>query len=299
MRRPGIPLALALALAVSACGSGVPDAAHGIRAVAAENFWGSIAAQLAGRQAGVQSIITNPAVDPHSYEPTAGDARTLATAQFVLINGVGYDPWAQRLLSASPASGRIVLDVGHLLGLRQGENPHRWYDPADVKRVAQAITADLQRLHPQARNGYRRRYDSFLRTGLAPYDRLIAAIRDRYAGVAIGASESIFAPLSAALGLRLITPASFMNAISEGSEVSAQDVLRTQRQITSRQIKVWIYNAQNATPAIQHLNSLARAQHIPIVTITETLSPATASFEQWQVTQLERLRRALRDATGR
>jgi zinc/manganese transport system substrate-binding protein len=212
---------------------------------------------------------------------------------------VGYDPWAQRLLSASPASGRIVLDVGHLLGLRQGENPHRWYDPADVKRVAQAITADLQRLHPQARNGYRRRYDSFLRTGLAPYDRLIAAIRDRYAGVAIGASESIFAPLSAALGLRLITPASFMNAISEGSEVSAQDVLRTQRQITSRQIKVWIYNAQNATPAIQHLNSLARAQHIPIVTITETLSPATASFEQWQVTQLERLRRALRDATGR
>ncbi len=84
-----------------------------------------------------------------------------------------------------------------------------------------------------------------------------------------------------------------MKAISEGTEVTAQDTLTTQRQLEDHQVKVWIYNSQNATPAIQHLNALAQAQHIPIATITETLSPATASFQQWQVAQLRRIERAL------
>ena len=44
----------------------------GVRVVAAENFWGSIARQIGGAHATVQSIIVNPAQDPHSYEPTAG-----------------------------------------------------------------------------------------------------------------------------------------------------------------------------------------------------------------------------------
>jgi zinc/manganese transport system substrate-binding protein len=62
---------------------------------------------------------------------------------------------------------------------------------------------------------------------------------------------------------------------------------------------VWVYNSQNATPAIQHLNALARQNHIPIATVTETLSPQTDTFEQWQVAQLEGIERALRQATAR
>ncbi len=90
-----------------------------------------------------------------------------------------------------------------------------------------------------------------------------------------------------------------MNAISEGTEVTAQDILTSERQITAHRIKVWVYNSQNATPEIQRLNSLARANRIPIATVTETLSPATDSFEQWQVAQLRGLERALHAATGR
>ena len=85
--------------------------------VAAENFWGSIAAQLGGAKVDVQSIIVNPDTDPHSYEPTAQDARTIAGAQLAIVNGVGYDNWAQKLLEASPRSGRVVLNVGDVLGL--------------------------------------------------------------------------------------------------------------------------------------------------------------------------------------
>jgi zinc/manganese transport system substrate-binding protein len=274
-------------------------AGDGIRIVAAENFWGSIAGQLGGSHAAVHSIIVNPAQDPHSYEPTAADARALATAQLAIVNGVGYDPWVPRLLAANPVPGRQVLTVGDLLGLKEGDNPHRWYYPQDVEAVANAITRDLVRLDPTQAGYFRQQRARFETSDLALYQRLISRIRARYGGVPVGASESIFVGLAPALGLNLVTPHSFMKSISEGTDVSAQDILTTERQITSHEIKVWIYNSQNATPEIQHLNSLARAGGIPIATVTETPSPATASFEQWQVAQLQRLEQALHAATGR
>jgi zinc/manganese transport system substrate-binding protein len=270
-----------------------------VRVVAAENFWGSIARQLGGAHAQVQSLITNPAQDPHSYEPTTGDARAMATAQLAIVNGVGYDPWAPKLLAANPVNGRITLTVGTLFGLHEGDNPHRWYDPAEVAQVARTITTDLQRLDPPHRSYFAARLSRLDASGLSGYHRLIAEIRRRYQGVPVGASESIFALLAPSLGLDLLTPPGFMKAISEGTEVTAQDTAATERQLAQHRIKVWIYNDQNVTPEIQRLNHAARAAGIPTVTVTETLSPASDSFQQWQVAQLTRLQAALRQATGR
>ena len=292
-------MAVAAALLLAGCGGISSASTTGVSVVASENFWGSIASQIAGKQAHVQSIITNPAEDPHSYEPTANDARTMATAQLAIVNGVGYDPWAPRLLNANPDGARIVLTVGKLFGLHDGDNPHRWYDPAEVDAVAKDIAEDLSKLDPSNADYYARQLRSFRTSGLARYHQLIAQIGARYAGTAVGASESIFALLAPALRLELTTPPSFMKAISEGAEVSAQDTIATQEQLVRHQVAVWIYNSQNATPQIQRLNALARANHIPVATVTETLSPAAASFEQWQVAQLQNLERALHEATGR
>jgi len=297
-----IPLAaaaVAAALAIAGCGGISSATTNGVSVVAAENFWGSIAAQIAGTHSTVDSIITNPAQDPHSYEPTANDARALAMSQLAIVNGVGYDPWAPKLLSANPDGKRIVLTVGALFGLRDGDNPHRWYSPADVDTVAHQVTADLSRLDPKHAHDYASRLATFETRGLRTYHRLISQINRRYSGTPVGASESIFAPLAPALGLNLVTPASFMRATSEGTEVSAQDTITTQSQIARHEIKVWIYNSQNATPQVQRLTALAKTNHIPVVTITETLTPATATFEQWQTAQLERIERALHEATGR
>jgi zinc/manganese transport system substrate-binding protein len=289
-----------LALAIAGCG-GIPSTGPNGRVlvVAAESFWGSIAAQLAGSKASVLSIIADPAQDPHSYEPKPADARAMAMAQFAIVNGVGYDPWAPKLLSANPASGRVVLNVGDLFGLKDGDNPHRWYDPDNVEAVANSITADLKKLDAKDAAYFDRLHASFEQTRLARYHALITSINKRYSGVPVGASESIFALLAPALGLKLITPNGFLKAISEGTELTAQDRIRAEQQITTRQIKVWIYNSQNATPDIQRLDALSRARGIPIATVTETLQPAGASFEQWQVAQLEAIARALHQATGR
>jgi zinc/manganese transport system substrate-binding protein len=295
---PFLAALLCLALA-SGCASTSSGSTHAIQVVAAENFWGSIAAQLAGAKASVHSIIVDPAQDPHSYEPTASDARTLATAQLAIVNGVGYDPWASKLLAANPTSGRITLNVGSLFHLSAGDNPHRWYDPREVKAVADAITADLIKLEPKSAGYFNRQHAAFVDRDLSPYRALLAAINSRYAGTPVGASESIFALQAPALGLRLITPYGFMKAVSEGTEVTAQDMVTTERQVSRRRVKVWIYNSQNATPQIQRITSLARARGIPVTTITETLSPADDSFEQWQVAQLERLERALHQATAK
>jgi zinc/manganese transport system substrate-binding protein len=271
----------------------------GVRVVAAENFWGSIARQIGGSRASVQSIIVDPTQDPHSYEPTAGDARTMAIAQLAIVNGVGYDPWAPKLLAASPASGRVVLTVGSLFGLHEGDNPHRWYDPVEVERVAAAIAGALGKLDPKHSGYYTQRLKSFETSGLARYHALIAQIRQRYAGVPVGASESIFALQAPALGLNLITAPTFMKAISEGSEVTAQDAATTERQLTGHQIKVWVYNSQNVTPEIQQLTAMARREGIPVATVTETLSPAGDSFQQWQAAQLQGIATALHRAIGR
>src|SRR5436190_20321817 len=140
---------------------------------------------------------------------------------------------------------------------------------------------------------------AFLATGLARYDALRRQIRARFAGVPVGYSESIFQPLGQDLGLKLMTPYSFAKAISEGTDVSAADKQTVDRQAEDREIKVWVYNSQNATPDVQRVNQLAGAAHIPITTITETLSPASASFEQWQSAQLRSLIAALRRARSR
>jgi zinc/manganese transport system substrate-binding protein len=300
---PALLLLALAALALSGCNrsGGPPRSGDGakLQVVAAENFWGSVAAQLGGAKVRVRSIIVSPGTDPHSYEPSAQDARTIAGAQLAIVNGIGYDNWAPRLLAASPLDGRAVLNVGSTLGMGAGENPHQWYSPHSLQRVIAAIVADYDRLDPGAAAYFATRERGFQAHALARYDELRRQIRARYAGVPVGFSESIFQPLGEDLRLRLLTPEGFAKAVAEGTEVSAADKQTVDTQARQRLIKIWIVNSQNVTPDVQRVNEAARQAQIPIATVSETLTPASDSFEQWQVAQLEGIERALHEATGR
>lgn len=298
------PLVLIAALGLLAgCGASAGasggSSASKLQVVAAENFWGSIASQLGGSKVAVSSIIVNPNTDPHSYEPKASDGVTLARSQMAILNGIGYDTWARKLIDANPSSSRVVLTVGDLLGLKEGDNAHQWYAPPSVERVIAQIVADYKKLDPKDAAYFDRQRTAFETQGLGQYKRTISQIRSRYAGVPVGYSESIFQPLGQDLGLKLMTPYSFAKAIAEGTDVSAADKQTVDAQAQHRQIKVWVYNSQNATPDVQRVNQLARAAKIPITTITETLAPASDTFEQWQVAEMTNLLQALHQATGR
>ena len=292
-------LLLALCLAVVALPAAAKaDSQQPLQVAAAENMWGSIAAQLGGNRVQVRSVITDPSTDPHSYEPTPSDARMLAGAKIAIVNGIGYDTWASRLLAAD-GGGRTIVSVGDVLGLGNGDNPHQWYSPSAVRKVTTAISAAYIRADPAGARYFTARRRWFETRALARYDALRAEIRRRFAGVPVGYSESIFQPLGASLGLRLLTPPGFAKAVAEGGEVSIRDKETVARQLRRHEIRIWVFNSQNVTPEVDQANNLARAAHVPVATVTETLSPATVSFEQWQSAELERLIAALHRATGR
>ena len=255
-----------------------------VQVVAAENFWGSIAAQVAGDKAQVRSIIVNPNTDPHDYEPTPGDARAIASAQYVIVNGAGYDAWASKLVAANPVSGRKVLTISEMLGKKDGDNPHFWYSAEYVTRVVDRIGADLG-----AQDGAA----IYKAVGLKDYFDTIGTIKAKYAGTRVGATESIFAYVAGSTLLDLVTPPTYLNAISEGDEPTAADKATVERQVATREIKVLVFNSQNSTPEVKALVDKARANGIPVVEITETMTPASATFQDWQTAQLRSLLRAL------
>jgi zinc/manganese transport system substrate-binding protein len=287
-------------VALSGCGTAASSptgSSKAIEVVAAENVWGSIAAQLGGDRVHVVNLIDSPDADPHDYEATVSDARAVALADLVLVNGVGYDAWASQLAAASPNRARVDLNVGDVAGVANGANPHRWYNPGDVQKVVESLAADYKALDPAASSYFDHRKTAFETTATARYHAVLADIRAKYAGTPVGASESIFSMLAPATGLDLVTPPDFLKAISEGNEPTAADKGTVDTQITRREIKVYVYNAQNATPDVQAQLAAAKTHGIPVTAITETMTPATASWEQWQTAQLVALRSALAKAT--
>ncbi len=300
---PSIVISIFLLLVLAACGAspangGTTGSGDGrtVEVVAAENFWGNIAAQVGGSHVHITSIIVDPNADPHSYEPTIANARIVADAQYVIYNGAGYDPWMDKLLQSNPVNGRKELNVGEFNGKHEGDNPHMWYNPDYVTAVANKIRDDLKGLDEGDASAFDQSTQTFLTTGLKQYHNTIAAIKAKYSGTPVGATESIFSYLAPALGLHLITPYSYLKAVSEGEDITASDEATVEQQVTRRQIKILIYNSQNTPNTITALINKAKAANIPVATITETLTPATASFQDWQTTQLQGLQNALAQA---
>ena len=107
-------------LGLAACGA-AGHAQSRLQVVAAEDFWGSIASQLGGDRVTVRSIIVNPDTDPHSYEPTPSDARTMAGSTVAIVNaGEATEAVGALLLLgliAAPAGTAIRLTANPRLGV--------------------------------------------------------------------------------------------------------------------------------------------------------------------------------------
>jgi zinc/manganese transport system substrate-binding protein len=282
-----------LSLALSACGTPAPSTSSTtLQVIAGQNFWGSIAAQLGGTHVSVTSIVTNPNADPHDYESSTKDARAFATADYVILNGAGYDEWGSKLLAGNPNQKRRVFTVADLLHKKAGDNPHFWYNPTWVDQVADKITADYQALDAADSNYFaQRRAD--LRTALKPYHDRIASIKASFSGVPVGATESIFVYLASALGLNLISPPEFMQALAEGNDPPAQTVAEFHDLVVNKKIKVLVYNVQTSTNITEDLKQTATNNGIPVVGVSETLQPVDATFQEWQDAQLLTLQNAL------
>jgi zinc/manganese transport system substrate-binding protein len=285
-------LATGCTTAVTANPVARPGGARIIDVVAAENFWGSLVSQLGGAHVRVLSLVSDPNADPHDYESSAQAARAVAGARYVVQNGAGYDAWLTKLLAANPAAGRRVYDIGAALGKHPGDNPHLWYNPAYVTAACDHIEADLKALD-QKDAGYFTARRAAVTAAFAGIRKQLAQIRRDDAGEPVASTESIFAYLASYLGLKLVSPPAFMNAVAEGNDPPVSSVVLFEHQLSTRQAAVLVYNKQTATALTTSVRGIAAAHRIPVVGVTETIQPPGQSFERWFGAELAALSRAL------
>jgi zinc/manganese transport system substrate-binding protein len=261
-----------------------------IDVVAAENFYGSVAQEIGGDRVSVTSILNNPDQDPHLFEVSPAIIRQIAAARVVIYNGADYDPWIEKLLKVTAKPGRVAIVAADLMNRKAGDNPHLWYDPATMPAVASAVAAALAATDPAHKDDYAARLRTFL-ASLAPLNDKIAAIRGKYAGTPVTASEPVFGPMADALALTMANER-FQLAIMNDTEPSARDFAAFERDLKTHKVRVLFYNKQASNKMVQHLVDLARAANVPVVGVTE-IAPSGVSYRDWMLMQLDETQRAL------
>ncbi|HUZ33984.1 MAG TPA: zinc ABC transporter substrate-binding protein [Xanthobacteraceae bacterium] len=266
-----------------------------IAVVAAENFYGDLARQIGGEQVAVTSIMSNPDQDPHLFEVSPTIIRQIAGAQIVVYNGADYDPWMEKLLAATPKSGRGAIVAADLLHRKPGDNPHLWYDPATMPAVASTLAAALSAADPAHANDYATRLKTFL-ASLAPLNEKIAGIRGKYAGVPVTATEPVFGYMADALKLKMRNER-LQLAIMNDTEPSIRDVAAFERDLKQHRVRVLFYNRQASNTLVQHLVELARSSGVAVVGVTETCPPGV-TYQEWMKNELDATDRALSESSS-
>jgi zinc/manganese transport system substrate-binding protein len=286
----------ALAASIAGCGSSPGDPTKGARVVhvvAAENMWGDVVEQIGGRHASVASIISDPQADPHLYASNPRDAARLANANLVVVNGLGYDDFARKLLSAAPSAKRHVLSVaGIVTPGGHDPNPHLWYDVPRLPAVAHAVADALAAEDPADASYFRANAARFIES-LQPLLSTVAAIEERHPGAPVAYTERVPGYLLQAAGLTVKTPPGFAGAIESGSEPGPGDTQRLNDLISGHGIDALLYNSQAVTPVTKRLRALAGQSGVPVVPVTETLPPGERDFQSWQLHQAQALLKAL------
>ncbi|MDT5105171.1 MAG: zinc/manganese transport system substrate-binding protein [Mycobacterium sp.] len=202
-----------------------------------------------------------------------------------------HDP-AIGVRAASRAQRSGARAPGLVTKTAAGSNPHLWYSPSAVGAVADAVTAELEKLAPEAQSYFAGQRSAFS-TSVAPYGKLISAIKAGASGKTYAATESVFDYTAEAVGLVNKTPQGYQTASANESDPSPADLDAFRRALADRQINVLIYNTQTEGSVPQQIRSAAEAAGVPVVEVTETVPPGTTSFETWQVAQLDALAKAL------
>jgi zinc/manganese transport system substrate-binding protein len=276
--------------AIVICGLSAPALGDPVKVVAAENFYGDMASQIGGANIAVTSILSNPDDDPHLFEASPATARALSDAKIVIVNGVDYDPWMEKLISAHKAPGRKEIVVAALVGRKAGDNPHLWYDPATMKAAAKALVADLAAVDPAHKGDYEQGETKFL-DSLKPLDDKIATMHKSYAGQPVTASEPVFGYQAKLIGLN-VRNEKYALAIMNNAEPTPSEVAAFENDLKGKKVRAMLYNAQASEPAVGKLVQMAKDNGIPIVGVSET-EPPNSTYQDWMMGQLNALDKAL------
>ncbi len=264
-----------------------------IQIVAAENFYGEAAAQVAGNYAEVVSLITNPDADPHEFEPTPLMAGKISDADIVIYNGLGYDGWVDKIVGASSRTGHqsVISVAADIMGKKDGDNEHVWYDPATMPKLAGVLAEKLGKLDPAHAETFKSNAEAYM-ASLAPLTQQIGNLRQD-PPISAEVSEPVFDYMLKALNIHNNSTL-FSKAVEEGVDPSPAVLAQMQQDLKQKKVGIFIKNKQAESPIVENLARLAEASGIPVVEVTET-EPAGQNYIQWMSGQLKQIEIALAD----
>jgi zinc/manganese transport system substrate-binding protein len=291
--------AAVLAMVAAGCGGAAQTSSAGvISAIGAENEYANVLSQIGGRYVHVDAILSNPNTDPHTFESSPSVAEEVSAAQLIVQNGLGYDGFMNRIESASPNSSRRVIVVQDLLGLPGSTpNPHLWYEPTTMPKVATAMARNLSALQP-SHSAY---FDANLRTfqtSLTPWLDAIAAFKAAHAGVPVATTEPVADYLLQAMGADNLTPFQFQADIMNGVDPAPQDISLENGLFSNHQVKVFVYNEQVVDALTSSIRASAQQAGIPIVGVYETMPAPGYDYQSWMLAEVQAIQRAVVDGTS-
>ena len=294
--------ALAVAgLLASGCSSSLAGIASGaggstdgtIIAVGAESQYADVIQQVGGKYVQVSAIMSNPATDPHTFEASASVGRLVNAARLVVQNGLGYDTFMNTIENAVPDSSRQVIVVQKLLGLPDSTpNPHLWYQPSTMPKVADAIAAGLAAIQPDHAAYFKTNATAFTNS-LGTWINAIGTFKQKYPGTPVATTEPVADYLLQALGADDRTPWAFQADVMNGTDPSAQDVAAERSLLTGHKVKAFLYNQQVTDSLTESFIALARANHIPVVGVYETMPEPGYHFQSWMTAEVQNLTKAV------
>ncbi|MGD0244799.1 MAG: zinc ABC transporter substrate-binding protein [Streptosporangiaceae bacterium] len=292
-----LPLALVFGASLLAgCTSSLAAASNGkIVAVGAENEYADVIQQVGGKYVQASAIMSNPNTDPHTFEASAATGRLVNASQLVVQNGLGYDTFMDTIENAVPDSSRHVIVVQKLLGLPDSTpNPHLWYKPGVMAKVARAIAEGLGAIEPGHASYFQANAKAFT-DSLTKWTNAIAALKASYPGTPVATTEPVADYLLQAVGADNRTPWAFQADIMNGTDPSAQDVAIERGLFTKHQVTVFLYNQQVTDSLTESFIALARANNIPVVGVYETMPEPGYRYQSWMLAEVRALRAAVTD----
>ncbi len=266
-----------------------------INVIGVENEYADVISQIGGKYVRATAIETDPNTDPHTFEVSPKVATQIAGADLIVKNGVGYDYWADKIMSAAPNAARKVINVQHLLGLPDSTpNPHLWYDPKTMPAVAKAVAASLSALQP-AQAAYFEANAKKFDASLKAWNDAIASFKAHYANTPVAVTEPVADYMLEAVGTDIATPFSLQTAIMNGTDPSPQDVTTQNALFSGHKVKVFVYNQQVTDSLTQSFLNLAKQNGIPVVGVYETMPTPGYTYQSWMLAEVIALRKAVTD----
>jgi zinc/manganese transport system substrate-binding protein len=269
-----------------------------IDAIGTENEYANVLSQIGGKYVKVSSILNNPNTDPHTFEASPSVAEEVSSAELIVQNGIGYDAFMNDIENASPNSHRLVIVAQHVLDLpNDTPNPHLWYSPKTMPKVAAAIAKDLTKLDPSHAAYFSANVKAF-DASLQPWLSAIAAFKAKHSGTPVAVTEPVADYLLQAMGAKILTPFDFQADIMNGVDPSPEGITLEDGYFTKHEVKVFCYNQQVVDSLTASIESTAKKANVPVVGVYETMPTPGYDYQTWMMAELRAIEAAVEHHTS-